>query len=630
MATRRSDRVNRRRFLAGAGLALAGAMLGCGQGQEAARLLTEGTPAATHTAPPPAPTSGLSPAPTGTPAPSAANTAAATAAPRPSPTASATPRDTATPTAQPALTAPADMVLINGKVITVDPADTIAQAIAVKNGLILAAGANEAIRQLAGPETRVVDLKGRAVTPGLIDPHNHLQVVAQFGGYLLPFLPPEVRSIKDLQTRLAQSAATTPEGEWIKGYYLGFTDGRWPNRQDLDAAAPKHPVWMMQQGGHLGSANTLALKMAGLSASTPSPQGGIIEKDAAGEPTGVFFNHRAMDLLRSHIPPFTTAAVREGIVAAQPLFAAVGVTSFQDNNVRVSDTIETYLDLGRQGQMLLRGAVYLTLEWPKDLPRALNTARHDDPTMRFAGFKFLIDGQAPTAYCHEPHNGVQWNLPTWDPANFKQAVAALHETGLQICVHCAGDAAVDLTLDAYEAAMNAHPRPDPRHRIEHCVLTTPEATRRIRDLGVVVSTQPQFIRVGGNSWLSTFGEERMKRAIVTREWLDAGIHVALGSDAPTTPWLAPAAALANAVLRVNAANEVVGPDQRLTIREALRGHTWEAAYAAHEEKLKGSIEPGKLADLAVWGEDPYTYPAAKLLQAPIAMTIVGGKVVYEA
>jgi predicted amidohydrolase YtcJ len=361
----------------------------------------------------------------------------------------------------------------------------------------------------------------------------------------------------------------------------------------------------------------------------PSPQGGIIEKDASGELTGVFYNHRAMDLLRTHIPPFTTEAAREGILAAQPLFAAVGVTSFQDNNVRSSDTIETYLDLGRQGKMLLRGAVYMTLEWPKDLTRALAATRYDDPYMRFAGYKFLIDGQAPTAYCHEPHSGVQWNLPTWDPAGFKQAVAALHETGLQICVHCAGDAAVDLTLDAYEAAMNAHPRPDPRHRIEHAVLTTPEATRRMADLGVVVSTQPQFIRVGGNSWLSTFGEARMKRAIVTREWLDAGVHVALGSDAPTTPWLSPNAALAGAVARVNASNKVVGPEQRMTISEALRGHTFEAAYAAHEEMLKGSIEPGKLADLAVWGEDPLTCPIQQLMQAPIAMTIVGGKVVYE-
>lgn len=612
MVTRKSDRISRRRFLIGAGAALAGAALGCGQSQNAARLITPSPAPASTAVPTLAPAATAMPRPTATPLPS----------PAPAEVASS-------PTPSPDLAAAADMVLVNGKVITIDPADTIVQAVAVKDGLIMATGDNEAIRMLAGPQTRVIDLKGKAVTPGLIDPHNHLQVVAQFGGYLLRFLPPEVKSIKDLQAGLARLAATMPKGEWIKGYYLGFIEGRQPNRQDLDAVAPEHPVWLMQQGGHFGSANSLALEMAGLSASTPSPQGGIIEKDASGELTGVFYNHRAMDLLRVHIPPYTAEMAHDGILSAQPLFAAVGVTSFQDNNVRVSDTIETYLDIGRQGKMLLRGAVYLTLEWPKDLPRALAAPRYDDPYMRFAGYKFLIDGQAPTAYCHEPHGGVQWNLPTWDPAGFKQAVAALHETGLQICVHCAGDAAVDLVLDAYEAAMNAHPRSDPRHRIEHAVLTTPEATRRMRDLGVVVSTQPQFIRVGGNSWLSTFGEERMKRAIVTREWLDAGVHVALGSDAPTTPWLTPNAALAGAVLRVNASNIVVGPEQRLTIGEALRGHTIEAAYAAHEETLKGSIEPGKLADLAVWGKDPLTAPAQQLMQAPIAMTIIGGKVVYE-
>jgi predicted amidohydrolase YtcJ len=638
MAARSFRGVSRRRFIAGAGLALAGTVMACGQGQEAARLVS--------TSPPSSPASGAPPAQANTPAPTVPTAPSATSAPRPSPsptvavpasptagpaspTAGATAKAAASATPKPGVAAAPDMVLINGKVITVDRSDTIAQAVAIKDGRVQAAGSNEAIRGLVGAGTKVVDLKGKTVTPGLIDAHNHLQVIAQFGGYLLPFLPPEVKSLKEMQDRLAGLAAKTPQGEWIKGYYLAFSEGRPPRRQDLDKVTPEHPVWMMQQGGHVGAANSLAIKQAGLSASTASPQGGIIEKDASGELTGVFYNHRAMDLLRQAIPPFTTEMARDGILASQPLLAAVGVTSFQDNNVRSGDTIGAYLDIGRQGKMLLRGAVYLTLEWPQDVARALAAQRYEDPFMRFAGYKFLIDGQAPTAYCHQRHSGVEWNLPTWDPAMFKRVVAALHETGLQICVHCAGDAATDLVLDAYEAAMNAAPRPDPRHRIEHAVLTTPEATRRMRDLGVVVSTQPQFIRVGGNSWLATFGEERMNRVIVTREWLDAGVHVALGSDAPTTPWLSPAAALAGAVHRLNGSNKVVGPDQKLTIQEALRCHTIEAAYAAHEEQVKGSIEPGKLADLAVWGEDPYVLPAAQLMQAPIAMTIIGGKVVYE-
>jgi predicted amidohydrolase YtcJ len=337
-----------------------------------------------------------------------------------------------------------------------------------------------------------------------------------------------------------------------------------------------------------------------------------------------------MDLLRLYIPYVTPETTRNNIISTQPLFAACGVTSFQDNNVRGTDTVGLYLDIGKQSQMLLRGSVYYTLEWPKDLDRALTQLEHySGPLMRLAGFKFLIDGQTPTAYCHEPHNGTSWDMSTWEPGSFKQAVRALHETGLQICVHCAGDAAVDLTLDAYEEAMNANPRPDPRHRIEHAVITTPEATKRMKDLGVVVSTQPQFIRVGGDSWVKVFGEERAKRAMVTREWLDNGVHIALGSDAPTTPWYTPQMTLWGALARVSASGKEMGPEQRLTIQEALRAHTMGGAYAAHEEDIKGSIEVGKLADLVVWKEDPYTATIQRLPQIAVATTIVGGKVVYQ-
>jgi predicted amidohydrolase YtcJ len=577
MSTTGPNRMNRRRFLVTAGAAVAGAALGCGR----------------TTSP----------------------TAVSTSAPL-------------VPTAPAELAA--SLVLHNGKVITVDPADTIAQAVAIKDGLIQAVGTDGEVAALVGGSTRVVDLAGRAVTPGLIDAHNHLQVVGLMNSYYVPFLPPEVRTIEELRARLAEVVAETPEGEWIKGYFMVVTEGRLPNRHDLDPVSPNHPVWIMQQGGHYGSANSLALAIAGIDADTPDPVGGLIGRDPSGEPDGVFYNHRAMDLVRLHVPLYTQEMVRDNVVSSQPLFAAYGVTSFQDNNVRGVDTVHTYLDVGRQGQMLLRGAVYYTLEWPVDLDRALHEIEpYADDFMRLGGFKFLLDGQLTMAYCHAPHNGERWDLPTWEPQSFRDAVRALHDTGLQICVHCAGDAAVDLTLDAFEEAMNANPRPDPRHRIEHAVLTTPEATERMRDLGVVVSTQPQFIRIGGDHYATLFGEERARRAIVTREWLDGGVVVALGSDSPTTPWYSPLATLFGAVTRITFSNQFYEPEQAMTIQEALYAHTMGSAYAAHEEDVKGSIEAGKLADLAVWSEDPYTAATSRLWQIPIDMTLVGGETVYE-
>ena len=597
MSKSRPSRITRRQFLIGAGTALAGAALACGREPEVT----------THVV--------------------------STSAPAPALTPTGAPTRLATPSITPTASAPgsADMLLLNGKVITVDAADTITQAVAVKDGLIQAVGSSEKVKALAGEKTKTVDLKGKVVTPGLIDAHNHLQVVGLMDSYYTAFLPPEVKSIPELQKKLAEIVAKTPKGEWIKGYYWTVGESKMIKRQDLDTVSPDHPVWLMQQGGHYGSANSLAIKMAGITSATPNPTGGIIERDASGQPTGVFYNHRAMDLLRKDIPLWTLDMARENIVTTQSRFAACGVASFQDNNVRGTDVIATYLEAGKQGKMALRGAVYYTLEWPQDLDRALKEIEHyQDPFMRFAGFKFLIDGQPPTAYCHQPHNGIQWNMPTWEPQSFKKAVRALHDTGLQICVHCAGDAAADLTLDAYAEAMKANPRPDPRHRIEHAVLTTPEATKRIKDLGVVVSTQPQFLRSGGDYWETIFGEQRNKRAIVTREWLNAGIVVALGSDAPTTPWYTPQATLAGAVSRLTASGRVHEPDQRMTIQEALRAHTMGSAYAAHEEKIKGSIEAGKQADLAVWSEDPYAASIQQLWNATIAMTMVGGKIVYQA
>jgi predicted amidohydrolase YtcJ len=557
----------------------------------------------------------------------------------------ATPMPTATETLTPPTATPlppklaADLALVNGKIITVDPADTIAQAVAVKDGLIQAVGDDGAIRALVGEETKVIDLGSKAVTPGLIDPHNHLQIWGQLQGFYVPLMPPEVKTMDDLRKRLAEAVAQTPEGEWVRGYFLSVGEGL-PNRHDLDPVSPHHPVWIIQQGGHYGSANSLALQIAGITADTPDPVGGVIEREDSGpstgsgrgEPSGVFYNHRAMDVLRRHVPQPTVEMVRHNIAAAQPVFAASGVTTFHDNNVRGVDTVGAYFDTDREGQMLIRGQVHYTLEWPGDLERALKEVEtyQGNGFMRFAGFKFLLDGQAKMAYCHEPHNGVRWDMPTWEPQRFKDTVRALHDTGLQICVHCMGDAAVDLTLDAFEEAMNANPRPDPRHRIEHCILSTPQATQRIKDLGVVVSTQPQFIRLGGDHYAEMFGEERARRVIVTREWLEAGIPVALGSDAPTTPWLTPQVTLFGAVTRITFSNQFYEPEQSMTIQEALRAHTMGSAYAGFEEDIKGSLEVGKLADLAVWSEDPYTAPLKRLWQIPMAMTIVGGRIVYPA
>ncbi len=401
-----------------------------------------------------------------------------------------------------------------------------------------------------------------------------------------------------------------------------------PDRWDLDAACADKPVFLLQQAGHMGSVNSRALEVAGISASTPDPPGGIIARGAGGEPTGVLYNHRALDLVRRHMPQYSDEDIRAGIPAALSLFASFGVTTFHDNNIRGTDAMADYQQVAREAKLSLRAALYFTCEYPADVGKALNSLpQYEDAFCHFAGSKFLIDGQMPTAFCHEPHNGISWQTTTWDPAAFKAAVRALHAAGHQISVHCIGDAATDLTLEAYEEAMNAYPRPNPRHRLEHCIVTKRDSTQRMKDLGVVVSTQPAFLRVSGDIWRSILGEERMNRIVMLREWMDAGVAVALSSDAPTIPWYSPQVSMAASLDRKTYSGKTIGPDQALTIHEALRAYTLGGAFAAHQEDTRGTLVPGKLADLIVWAADPYRMTPEELQLARVDYTFVGGRVV---
>jgi predicted amidohydrolase YtcJ len=520
----------------------------------------------------------------------------------------------------------ADTILLNGNLITMDPQTPFARAIAFKDGLILEVGTNEAIKALSGNATQEIDLGGKTVTPGLIDAHNHLQVWGILLNSFVPLLPPDIGGLDELLARLSETITQTPAGEWVQGYFWNVDP--LPSRTYLDPIAPDHPIWLMQQGGHFGTANSLALEIAGITAETEDPVGGVIERDENGEPTGVLYNHRAMDLLRAHAPRPTTEMILDNLEFAQQMMTAVGVTTFQDCNARFS-AIEAYLEAGRAEAMIMRGQVFYTLEWPADLQRALNEIQpYADEFMRFAGYKFLIDGQFPTWFTHEPHPGIRWNMPTWDPDHFKTAIKALHNTDLQIAVHCGGDAAVDLTLDAFEEAMNANPRSDPRHRIEHATLCTKEAVGRMADLGVQVSCQPQFIRFAKNIE-EQLGQERAARIKVTRDWLDAGINVALGSDTPTSPWYGPQATLVGSVLRLDPDMNSFHPEQAMTIQEALHAHTMGSAHAAFEENVKGSLEAGKFADLVAWSDDFYAVEPLDIANISAELTMIGGEIVHQ-
>ena len=524
----------------------------------------------------------------------------------------------------------ANLVLTNGTVLTVDSLNSVTQAVAITGDKILMTGSTEDMLALAATDTQVIDLAGRAVTPGLIDPHLHFRGYGLMTSYYTGFNPPDVIDVPGMQYKLADVIKGLPAGEWVNGYYFALGDKPIPTKEDLDPVSPDNPVFMMHIGGHWGTANSAAMELAGVTPNTRSPEGGIIEK-RDGELTGVFYNHRAMDVLRKVAPPITNTLVRRSIIETQNLMASCGVTCFHDNNIRDVESIRAYQELSQSGELFLRNNLYLTLEYPSDLNKVdqVDVIRND--VTRFEGYKFLIDGQGPTAFTHEPHSGHEWQMPTWEQQSFKDTVKTLHDTGLQICVHCIGDAAADLVLEAYQGAMNSNPRFDPRHRIEHAVMTTESSTQKMKDLGVVVSTQPAFIYLFGDGWQGLFGEHRMNRMIVTKEWLEAGVHLAIGSDAPSTPFYFPQATLAGAMTRYTFRQTPIGPDQALTFTEALRAHTIEGAYSSHQEQVLGSLETGKFADLVVWPRDPSQLTVKELLATKtVDMTYVGGKLVYQA
>jgi len=541
-------------------------------------------------------------------------------------------------TSPPATIAPgtfADTVFTGGKVVTMDKADLITQAVAVKDGRILEVGPDELIRTVIGPQTAVTELKGRTLTPGLVDTHNHLNVVGLIGTAYVNINPPAVRTLEDLQATMSERIAQTPKGKWVVGQGFITFGGRFPDKTDLDPISPDHPVMLINQGGHMGTVNSYALKLAGVTAKTPNPKYGLFLRDASGEPTGGLMNHSAMDVFRilwgtDVITPdiWTTASI-----APQEFFGACGVTTFGDVNVRGLDRLAAYFDVARQGKMISRAYLLNTIEYYPELAGrddAVKAMVYNDEYMHFAGYKFLVDGALAGMYTHEPHNGYVWNMATWDPRALNDAVKTVHNLGYQCSFHTVGDAAVDMALDAIEAAMKANPRPDPRHRIEHAVLNTNDAIKRTADLGVIVSTQTQGIYAMGDYVVTTAGNERAQRMMPCRSWLEAGVPMCLSTDAPTLPFWTPQTVLAGAISRVTASNKVIGPDQILTFHEALRAMTITGAYALFEENVKGSLEPGKMADLMIWKDDPYGMDWQALYQAKVDLTMVGGKVIHQA
>lgn len=534
--------------------------------------------------------------------------------------------------AQPA----ADLLLVNGKIWTVNPAQPLAEAVACAGGRILAVGANAEVRKLAGPSSKVVDLGGKLVTPGFNDAHVHFFTG---GANLASVQLRDARGEAEFRRRLEAFAAKLPAGRWITGGdwdHENWTPARLPTRQLIDQASAGHPVFLNRLDGHMALANSEALRRAGITRTTPDPPGGAIVKDDQGEPTGVL-KDAAMSAVYRVIPVPSQDEVLEALRAAMRYAAKNGVTSVQDMSAS-ADVLAAYQKLLAAGELTVRVYAHQPLEgWRRQAAIGLRAAFGSDK-LKIGGMKGFSDGSlgSTTALFFEPYldSPNTTGLPADEmipESKLLGNILGADRAGLQVAVHAIGDKANHIVLGMFEQAQRENGQRDRRFRIEHAQHLLASDIPRFGALHVIASMQPYHAIDDGRWAEKRIGPKRAKTTYAFRSLLDSGAVLAFGSDWHVAP-LDPLMGIHGAATRITLDDKRPGgwvPEQRISVAEAIRAYTMGSAYASFDERVKGSIEPGKLADLTVLSADILTIPPVRIRETRVAMTIFDGKVVFE-
>jgi predicted amidohydrolase YtcJ len=517
----------------------------------------------------------------------------------------------------------ADLVLLDGKVITMDPSQPSADAIAVKKDRIVNVGTNEGITSWIGEATRVINLQGKTVVPGLIDSHIH---VTDFGKFLTWIDFKDITSIEELKKRIRKRAQKIPKGRWIIGSgwnQTRFVEKRYPNHWDLDEVTPDNPVVLYHQFGRICVVNSNALDLADVTNATKALSGGEIEKDAeTGEPTGVL-RENATDLVWKTIPQPSEEELIESASLACEKIVEVGVTSIHWI-VGSSAEISIIQRLHSEKKLPLRVhiiAPVTILDEMDNLDAGVDTAR-------MLGVKVFIDGSlaARTAALCDPYidDPATKGLLLYSQQELNALVAKIHKAHFGLVMHAMGDQAIDESLKAIEEVLVESQKKDYRYRIEHASVLNEDLIQRIKKLGIIISVQPKCVISEFSVWsvVKRLGSERARWLYPLKTLIKEDIRVVGGSDCPMEP-LSPLLGIQAAVTRP------FFPEERITVDEALRMYTVNAAYASFEENVKGSIEKGKLADFTVLSADPRITSPSKIGNIKVCMTFVGGKVVFQ-
>jgi predicted amidohydrolase YtcJ len=512
---------------------------------------------------------------------------------------------------------PADLILTNANVITLNPACSTAELVAIKGNRILLVAGSEELEQVRGAKSKIIDCQGRTVVPGFNDAHCHIfSFLRKLGS--LDLSPSSVRSIVDIKAAIHRRVQSLPPGSWLTGtdyneFYLA--EKRHPNRWDIDEVAPGHPVVLAHRSLHACVLNSRALSLAGITRETPEPAGAIIERDLnTGEPSGLLFE--MLGYIREKVvPPLSEEELAEGIALANRHYLSMGITSLQEasanNDLARWQTLKRFKQSGKLASRVSMMFGFDALPQFQEAGLALGSG---DSQLRLGGVKILL-------------NETAGQLQPPQPELNRQALD-VHRAGFQLAIHCVEPGTVEAAITALEYIGSQSHLVGRRHRLEHCSECPPELLERLKNLEAMVVTQPPFLYYSGERYLATLPPDRQRWLYRIKSLLDSGLVVAASSDSPVASDN-PLVGIYAAVTRRAESGQELLPEEAVSAQQALAMYTVNAAYASFEEDIKGSIAPGKLADMMVLSADPVTSPPEQLKDIRVEMTIIDGRVVWE-
>ena len=531
----------------------------------------------------------------------------------------------------------ADVIIKNGNIITMSRTQQRVQSLAIKFGRIIATGTNEDIENLAGPDTQTIDASGQTVIPGLNDAHCHVLWAAR-SHFLLDCGPEEVTSLQEIIGLIRGKALELPQGDWIIGF--GYDDTKvtedwFLNRQDMDKAAPNHPVWIQHVAGHMSITNSNGLLLAGLTRESVDPVGGRFGRSpVTGDLDGVIYE-TAQQLFTHGPKPLVSSTAQQDIQEAIKWVcqraASLGLTSFTDASVDPFG-MQVYQRALLNGNLSIRTYMLPAVEFLDTLIKSGIRTGFGNEMLRVGAIKIVGDGAIAgrTAYLSTPYEGTtdDYGILAIDPDVLEERILTAHRAGFQVAVHANGDRIINMTLDAYQKALDEYPRDNHRHRLEHGTIVNPEILEKMKNLGIVVLPFGSYIYYHAEK-MRFYGPERLSMMFAHRSFLDNGIIVGGSSDHLCAPW-PPLAGIQSCATRKGHNGELLGPEQQIKPEEALWIYTMGSAQTSFEENIKGSLEPGKLADIVFLGADLTRVEPETIKDIPVLGTMVGGKFVYQA